>query len=339
MKSLRLQQLTSLFAGVIMLVGGTGISRAAKSSAFTVPVTMTVTVNITADKHLPEISRDDIVVRQGKSRLEVTEWVPARGDRAGLELFILIDDAADARFSMHYDDLRAFIKSQPASTLVGVGYMRNATAQVSQGLTLDHDQAAQALRMPGGYFGAYGSPYLSVIDLMMQWPVDQNRREVIMITSGVGRASGQHPIQGRVSYRQDPDVDEASAIAQRTGTNIFTIYTPCSWQYRFSLRSLLNGQMNMSMLSERTGAAAFYLGLHRPVTIQPYLGELQKILDNQYLLSFFAKAGKMSGLQTINLSTEVAGVDSPHTMPFGLRENNDRAALEPCTPALNRYSF
>lgn len=310
MKSQRIQQTVSLLAGVIMLVAGTGISRAADTSGASVPVTMTVTANVAADKRMPVISSDDVVVRQGKSRLNVTEWVPARGSRAGLELFILIDDASDVRFGQHYDDLRAFINSQPASTLIGVGYMRNATVQIGQNLTANHELASQALRMPLGYPASMGSPYLSVTDLMRKWPVDQNRREVIMITSGIGRGREHHLMNWRRGYYQlDSDVDTASAVAQRTGTNIFTIYTPGSTRFRFSQRDLMNGQMNMSRLSDRTGGAAFYLGLHSPVSIQPYLGELQRIFDNQYLLSFSAKAGKRAGLQNISLGTEVAGVE------------------------------
>jgi hypothetical protein len=36
---------------------------------------------------------------------------------------------------------------------------------------------------------------------------------------------------------------------------------------------------------------------------------LQKILDNQYLLSFCAKPGKKAGLQYVSLNTELAGVE------------------------------
>lgn len=309
MKSNRIHQAASLFAGVIMLIAGTGVTRALEAAAPTAPVTMTVTPSVAADKRMPELSRGDIVVRQGKSRLNVTGWVPARGSRAGLELFILIDDTADARFSLHYDDLRSFINSQSATSLVGVGYMRNATVQIGQDLTADHELAAQALRIPPGYQGALGSPYLSVTDLMKRWPVDQNRREVIMITSGIGRNRQRHFMNWQLGYRQDPDVDTAAAVAQRTGTNIFTIYTPSSSLYRLSQWDLVNGQMNLSQLGDRTGGAAFYLGLHNPVSIQPYLSELQRILDNQYLLSFSAKAGKHAGLQNVSLSTEVAGVE------------------------------
>jgi hypothetical protein len=307
MKSQTMKQLFSSLAAAMLFATGASAGAAGVTTSATVPVTMTVTANVAGNRRMPEINPNDVVVRQGKSRLEVTEWVPARGNRAGLELFILIDDAADSRISLQYDELRAFINAQPASTLVGVGYMRNATVQIAQHLTTNHDLATQALRLPLGYPGAFGSPYLSAIDLMKSWAVDQNRREILMITDGMGREryhGGWHH-----GYRTDTDADTASAVAQRTGTNIFSIYAPGSTRSRQGYWAGVNGQMNMTRLSDSTGGAAFYLGLHSPVTIQPYLDQLQSMLDNQYLLSFSAKPGKRSGLQSINLSTEVAGVD------------------------------
>jgi hypothetical protein len=309
MKSQGMKNFVSMLAGAVMLLTGASTSSAAGVPDTTVPVTMTVTANVASGKRMPVITSDDIVVRQGKNRLQVTDWAPARGSRAGLELFILIDDTADARLSLHYEDIQSFIKDQAPGTLIGVGYMRNATVQIAQDLTFDHDRAAQALRMPLGNSGAYGSPYLSVTDLMKRWPVNQNRREVLMITSGIGRGYRTGAMNWHRGYRQDPDVDTATAVAQRTGTNIFTIYAPSSAILHFSQWDLMNGQMNMTRLSDNTGAASFYLGLHSPVSLQPYLAELQKILNNQYRLSFSAKPGNKAGLQTINLSTEVAGVD------------------------------
>jgi hypothetical protein len=307
MKSQTMKKLFTSLAAVMMFATGASARAADVTTNASVPVTMTVTANVAGNKRMPEISQSDVVVRQGKSRLEVTEWVPARGDRAGLELFILIDDAADSRIALQYDDLRAFINAQPASTLIGVGYMRNATVQIAQDLTANHSLAAQALRLPFGHPGAYGSPYLSAVDLMKSWPVDQNRREILMFTDGTGRDS-HHGVWHR-GYSTDVDVDTASAVAQRTGTNIFSIYAPGSALSRHGYWAGVNGQMNMTRLSDSTGGAAFYLGLHNPVSIRPYLDQLQSMLDNQYLLSFSAKPGKRSGLQSINLSTEVAGVD------------------------------
>ncbi len=267
---------------------------------------MTVTATVAANKGMPEISSNDVVVKQGKQQLNVTEWVPARGDRAGLELFILIDDAADSRTGLHYDELRAFIAAQPPRTWVGIGYMRNSTIQIAQNLTTDHGLAARALRLPLGHPGAYGSPYLSAVDLMKSWPASQNRHEILMFTNGIGR--DQHIGRSR-GYRTDTDADTASAVAQRTGTNIFSIYVPGAAQFHRGYWAGVNGQMNLTRLSDSTGGAAFYLGLHGPVSIRPYLEQLQTMLDNQYLLSFVAKPGRRSGLQSVSLSTEVAGID------------------------------
>jgi len=144
-------------------------------------------------------------------------------------------------------------------------------------------------------------------DLMKNWPVNQNRREILMVTDGIGRE--RHHAGWHRGYRTDTDADTASAVAQRTGTNIFSIYAPGAPRFRRGYWAGVNGQMNMTRLSDSTGGAAFYLGLHSPVNIRPYLDRLQSMLDNQYLLSFSAKPGKRSGLQSINLSTEVAGVD------------------------------
>src|ERR1700722_677732 len=107
MKSQGRRNFVSLVAWAALLATGVGTVMAEAPSVSSIPVTMTVTASVAGNKRMPELSRDDVVVRQGKSKLEVTEWVPARGDRAGLELFILIDDAADPTLSLHYDDLRA----------------------------------------------------------------------------------------------------------------------------------------------------------------------------------------------------------------------------------------
>jgi len=70
-----------------------------------------------------------------------------------------------------------------------------------------------------------------------------------------------------------------------------------------------NGQMGISKLSDVTGGESFFLGLQSAVSFTPYLEQLQKILDNQYLLTFLTKPEKKAGLQYVSLSTELAGVE------------------------------
>ncbi|MGA8202384.1 MAG: hypothetical protein WB814_20110 [Candidatus Sulfotelmatobacter sp.] len=272
----------------------------------TVPVTITVTANVVNNKRMPEISQQDVVVTQGKERLKVRGWVPAQGQYAGLELFIVIDEASDPSLGMYLDDLKTFINAQPSTTLVGVGYMRNATVQIVQDLTTDHAAAAMALRLPLGSGGAYASPYLSVIDLMKRWPSTDRRREILMVTDGIDRARRTLPWRG---LRINPDVDSASDVAMRTGTIIHTIYAPGVGRYRRNYWEATSGQMGIAKLSDVSGGESFFLGLETPVSFTPYLDQLQKILDNQYLLTVSAQPGKKTQLHNVTIDTEVAGVE------------------------------
>jgi hypothetical protein len=267
---------------------------------------MTVTLNVLGDKRMPEVNRGDVMVKQGKDRLRVTDWTPARGDRAGLDLFVLIDDACDPSLGSQLDDLRTFINAQPPTASVGVGYMRNATVQIVQNLTTDHAQAANALRLPMASVGAYGSPYLSVIDLMKRWPAHPNRREVVMVTDGIDRARRGPRFRGLGTI---PDVNSASDVAQRTGTIVHTIYAPGVGRLHRNFWEATNGQNGIAKLSDESGGESYFLGLQSPVSFKPYLDAVQKILDNQYRLGFLAKPGKKAGLQYVTLSTEVAGVE------------------------------
>ncbi len=279
-----------------------------KQAATTTPVQMTVTLSVLGEnKRMPEVNREDVIVRQGKERLEVTGWTPLRDDRAGLDLFILIDDASKPVLASQFDDLRSFINAQPPNTSIGIGYMRNGTVQIAQDFTTDHDRAAKALRLPLASSGAYGSPYLSVIDLMKRWPDDSNRREVVMITDGIDRFRGGPRHRG-LSFIS-PDVDSASRVAQRTGTIINTIFARGVGRLGNNFWEITNGQNAMAKLSEETGGQSFYLGTQNPVSFKPYLDDLNKSLDNQYVLEFRAVPGKKPGLQYVKLGTEVAGVE------------------------------
>jgi len=121
-----------------MMLALTSALLKAQPPAPTIPVQMTVTLDLLGEgKRMPDVTRSDVKVQQGKDNLKVTGWEAARGDRAGLDLFILIDDASDSSLGSQLSDLTAFIKAQPATTSVGVGYMRNATVQVVQNFTND----------------------------------------------------------------------------------------------------------------------------------------------------------------------------------------------------------
>lgn len=195
----------------------------ARSQDGGVPVKLTVTAEAKHDNNVPRIEQDTVTAYQDKKEVTVSRWVPARGQNAALELFLLIDDASATELGTQLSDIRKFVESQPATTLTGVAYMQNGIARVTQNLTGQHDLAAKALRLPMGIITAGESPYLSLSDLIKRWPASQARREVLMITSGVDPLGGPPPI--------DAYLETAISDAQRAGILVYSIYTPHSGHF------------------------------------------------------------------------------------------------------------
>lgn len=266
-------------------------------------VNMVVTVEARHGMNPAPVDRQDVMVYEGKTRDTVTSWVPAKADHADLELFILIDDSANATLATQFDDIRQFINSQPATTKVGVAYMRNGTAEVAQNLTADHTQAAKSLRIPMGIGGASASPYFSLTDLIKRWPAGSPRREVLMISDGIDLYYGTGDLQ-------DPYVDDAIEQAQRAGVIVFAIYNPGAGHYARSYWRTNFGQLYLSRVADETGGESYYIGFNGPaVTFVPYLDDVEHRFNNQYLLSFFAKPEKKNGMQRVKLTTELPNTE------------------------------
>ncbi len=276
-------------------------TRAQQSSG--VPVHVVVTVEARKGEEIPVITREDVMVREGRDRDEVIDWVPAQGEHAPLELMILLDDGSNTTLDTQLDDIRKFIKSQPDTTMIGVAYMRDGVAQVAQNLTSDHALAAKALRLTVGLSGVNGSPYFSLTDLVKRWPASTGRRAVVMATDGIDRfyATGDP---------QDPYLDEAIDNALRAGITVSAIYTPGVGHFGHSYWQTYWGQIYLSRLAEETGGEAYSIGFTgAPVSFTPFLDDVGKRLAHQYLLTFLAKRPKKANWQRIRLMTEVPNAD------------------------------
>src|SRR5262249_6357559 len=255
-----------------------GLVSTIAASAATEPVTMTVTA-VGKKQAPPQINKNDVDLFKNKERTQIANL--RRGD--ALFLAILIDDTLNQTVASDFRDLRDFINAQSPDTYIAVAYARNGSAMVAQDFTNDHNKAAKALRIPLGSFGAFNSPYLSVQDWMKRWPdngADNNniRRSIIMVSSGIDYFHGGF---GAFSADLDPTIEHA----QKQNINIWTIYYPDAFRSGRRFRAF-NAQSNLVRLSQETGAESYYLGLGRPVSIKPYLDQIQRNLNNQYLLSF-----------------------------------------------------
>jgi len=274
---------------------------AQEASPTGVPVHVVVTVEPRHGSNVPIINREDVMVYQGHDRAKVTDWVPQQRERAGLQLFILIDDAANTSLGSQLEDIRQFINAQPSTTAIGVAYMRNGIAEILENPTNDHMLAAKALRLPLGDPGASTSPYFSLVDLIKRWPEGPVRREILMLSDGIDRFGGSGP--------SNPYVDSAIEGAQRAGVIIYSIYMPGVDHYGHSLWRMNWGQNYLSQLSDETGGESYYLGFGAPVSFAPYLDDLGHRLTRQYLLTFLAKPERKPGFQSFKLRTEVPNAE------------------------------
>jgi len=248
---------------------------------------------------VPAVGPADVKVYQRDKQNAVTNWVPLQGDRAGLELFILIDDTSRTSLGLQLDSLKKFIEEQPETTAIGVGYMRNGTVLALQNLTKDHAAAAKSLRLPLGGVG-YTSPYLSLSDLMKKWPVSENRREILMISSGIDPLGG--------SPFTNPYLSAAVDRAQRGGFIVYSIYTPGTGRVgRGFFRGTL-AQTGLDILAQKTGGQTYYLGLGSPVDIAPYLKDVSFSLKHQYQLTFLTKSAKKPALEPVKVKTEMPNI-------------------------------
>jgi hypothetical protein len=286
---------TTLLASVRLLAAQQNSSPAGPA------VNLVVTVQARKGSSMPDIGRQDVMVYEGRDRDKVTSWVPLQGDHAGLELFILIDDSSNMRLGSLLEDVRQFINAQPATTKIGVAYMQNGIAQITQDLTNDHTLAAKALRLPLGNRGASASPYFSLGDLIKRWPESNERHEVVMVTDGIDRLWGSGP--------GNTYVDRLIEQVQRAGVVVFGIYTPGVGRSAGGSGRTNWGQSYLSQVAEGTGGEAYYLGNGAAVSFVPNLDDITSRLGRQYLLTFLAKPQKKAGMQRVKLQTEVPNAE------------------------------
>lgn len=295
---------TALLAAVLALVALPATAQKAAESSGTVPVTSVITV--LGDKFTapPAVSKSDIVAYQQGKKVDVTDFVPAQGDKSALQLAILIDDANDTSFASQINDLRAFVNSLPPSTAVGVFYAANGTFQATSQFSTDHEAVAKSIRIPFGYFGAYSSYLLSIQDLIKRWPVTSgSRREILFLGDGIDRFRGDYPTS--------TDLDPTIAKAQTAGVIIHSIYVTGVGHVGHSFFRISLGQSNLSRITDGTGGHAFFQGLQTPVALAPFLDQLNLVLKNQYWLTVAAnRTTKHKGdLQRFKVTTELKDLD------------------------------
>jgi hypothetical protein len=273
-----------------------------------IPAKAIITVLPKNPEQPANVQPQDVKVQVNGKSAEVNAVTPLRGDRAGLELVILIDSGARNSLGRNLSDIEKFVKSLPPSTEVAIAYMMNGRAAFQQPFTTDKDAALHALHLPGGTPGSSASPYFCLSDLAKNWPSrnPNNRREVVAITDGID------PYEVRFDP-DDPYVGAAIKDTTRAGIVVDAMY----WHDAglASRRGFLafGGQNLLTLVTGATGGNFYYEGLGNPVSFDPFFADLSRRLQNQYELGFVVPAKKKA--EIANLKVKLATPDVKLTAP------------------------
>ncbi len=261
-----------------------------------VPVSMLVTLEPRGGKSIPQVEQQDISVREGNDKRPVTGFSSVKD--ADTQLMLLIDDSSRGTFGTEIATLKNFITGLPANFSVAVAYMRNGMAQLTQNFTLDHNAAANGIRLAIGPGGADVSPYDSLSDAARKWPQPgASRKEVLMIGSGIEGLGGGY-------FPDNPYVNAGIQSALKAGLVVYTIYSPSAGHAGHSLWQNTWGQNFLSELSDTTGGESYFIGYGSPVSFQPFLDQFRNAQQHQYLLTFIARPEKKAGFQPVRVSIE-----------------------------------
>jgi hypothetical protein len=301
-------KISTIFATTLLIcfslsMDGPSLHAGSLPAVPTVPVRMLVTVGALHGNQPPGLQQQDVRVYQNNQPMKVISWTPAKDGHAGLDLYLLIDDSTDTNFGTFIPDIRAFIQAQPDTTKIAIGYMAHGSVQLVQDLTSEHALAAQKLRLPLGDPGIVASPYMALDSMIQRLPNDNNRHEIVMFSSGIDRYRGR----GYGPY--NPDATTAIEHAQRAEAIVHTIYVQGAGWLGRNFWAVTEGQQNLTRVSAETGGASFAYTFTNPVSLTPYLDQVQQALAHQYWLEFEARPGSSAGFQPVRLETEVPNAE------------------------------
>jgi hypothetical protein len=250
-----------------------------------VEVPMILTIADHVGHQPPSLKRDGVTIVDAT----ITDWIPLEGGH-GLELFVLIDDAAGYDFGSKLQELRRFVISQPAAVSVGVAYIHDGNLQIVENPTPDRLRVARALRTPSG--GKTANPYCALSDLIQRWQKRSLRREIVLVITGIGDTVTESAVC----------VDEGTAIhdAERAGVVVYALYNPAA-DYLSEKRSRASRANSgvVDLVCYETGGEAFFLSHDPSESIEPFLADIAEHLAHQYQVKFRISPGPESGFQAI----------------------------------------
>lgn len=249
------------------------------------------------------LQQQQVSIKVDGKTSSVTGFQALSGDNSPVEMVILIDGAARASLGSQMGDIQHFVQGLPANTSASIAYMMNGQAVLTGPLSTDHAEVLRGLHIPsGGVPGVSASPYFCLSDLAKRWPSNnrQARREVVMVTDGVDYYDMRYD-------PQDPYLQAAINDSVRAHLTVYSIY----WRNMGRLDNHMGptdaGQNLLIQLTEATGGNNYWQGYGNPVSLQPYLEDIARRLNNQYEVSFMAPSKDKPQIESFKLKLNAPG--------------------------------
>ncbi len=301
-----MKRLLGLAAALVLFTAPALAGRQAPSSnPADVAIPVTVVYHGASAAKAPPLSKDDVVVHQNGNVRPVLDWRPLTGSSSGIDLAVLVDDSLSATVSLQWRDVAGFIRLLPKGSHVAIAYGAHGAATMVQPFTTDRERAIKSLRIPLGRVSGGGSIYLSLSELVRDWPADGRPRMVLLVSDGVDLYYGV--LESEPSL--NPNLQQAIDRSQRNGVVVNAIYAGGASASSHNLFLINNGQGCLARLALETGGRAYTQGLESPISFSPFLRQMAETIGRMYRLTFRAALPAKAGFARIRLSAEPPGVE------------------------------
>jgi VWFA-related protein len=268
------------------------------------PVTIPLTIKVKGTPREVELQTVDLIVTEDGDPQTILS-IRAIGTNSPLNVFVLIQDDVVSSIGPEIRSLAAFIRKLPRGSRVSVGYLRTGTLQVRQKFTTDLERSAKSLRIPLGVGSAAPyNPYVEVIEALKRFDSQPTgRRAILLISDGLDISRGASSI----AIGQSLDLQRAISEAQRRGVAIYSFFAPTTISLGNNVL-LSHAQSSLQRLSDETGGRAFFQGLGIPTSFEPFIKELNSVLDRQVALTYLSThPGK--GFHRVKINSSRPDVD------------------------------
>lgn len=264
---------------------------------------VTVPVSIRVKEEVVELQNVDLTVSEDGEPQTIIS-IRGIGTNSPITIAVLIQEDLVPSVGNDIKTLANFVRKLPKGSRVMVGYLRTGSLQVKQKFTTDIEKAASALRPPSGFASTSPyNPYVEVIEALKKFESQPlGRRAILLVSDGLDISRGVDSS----SPTQSVDLQRAINESQRRGVAIYSFYAPSQvTAANPSLNS--NAQSSLSRFSEETGGRAFFQGTGAPVSFEPFIRELDMLLQKQAALTFLSThLGK--GFHRLEVKSSTPGV-------------------------------